>query len=70
MGNQSADAVFDALGEPVRRAVIGVQLMVAVAAAGAAWGVVAALVTAGVLTLAVVATLGVRRREASQAVTA
>ncbi len=61
---------FDALGEPVRRAVIGVQLVVAVAAVGAAWGVVAALATAGVLTLAVVATLGVRRREPSQAVTA
>ncbi len=61
---------FDALGEPVRRAVIGVQLAVAVVATGAAWGVVAALATAGVLTLAVVATLGVRRRETSPAVTA
>ena len=29
---------FDALGEPVRRAVIGVQLAVAVVAVGAAWG--------------------------------
>ena len=29
---------FDALGEPVRRAVIGVQLAVAVVAMGAAWG--------------------------------
>jgi len=61
---------FDALGEPVRRAVIVVQLAVAVVAAGAAGGVVVALVTAGVLTLAVVATLGVRRRETSHAVTA
>ena len=61
---------FDALGEPVRRAVIVVQLVVAVVATGAAWGVVAALVTAGVLTLAVVATLGLRRRETSHAVTA
>ena len=33
---------FDALGEPVRRAVIGVQLAVAVVAVGAAWGLVAA----------------------------
>ncbi|HEY3673205.1 MAG TPA: hypothetical protein VGN51_19875 [Acidimicrobiia bacterium] len=61
---------FDGLGEPVRRAVIVVQLAVAVVAAGAAWGLVAALVTAGVLTLAVLATLGVRRRETSHAVTA
>ena len=49
---------------------IGVQLVVAVVATGAAWGVVAALATAGVLTLAVLATLGVRRRETSHAVTA
>jgi hypothetical protein len=55
---------FDALGEPVRRAVIVVQLAVGVAAAGAAWGVVAALVTATVLALVVLATLGVRRRPA------
>ena len=61
---------FDALAEPVRRAVIGVQLVVAVAATGAAWGLVAAAVTAGVLTLVVVATLGIRRRETSHAVTA
>jgi len=44
--------------------------VVAVAAAGAAWGLVAAAVTAGVLTLVVVATLGIRRRETSPAVTA
>jgi hypothetical protein len=61
---------FDALGEPVRRGVIVVQLAVAVVAAGVAGGVVAALVTGGVLTLAVVATLGLRRRETSHAVTA
>jgi hypothetical protein len=61
---------FDALGEPVRRAVILVQFAVAVVAAGAAWGIVAALVTAGVLTLAAVATLGVRRRETSHATAA
>ena len=61
---------FDALGEPVRRAVIGVQLAVAAVAAGAAWGVVAGLVTAGVLTVAVLATLGVRRRSVTEAVTA
>jgi hypothetical protein len=61
---------FDALGEPVRRAVIVVQLAVAAVAAGAAWGVVAGLVVAGVLTLAVLATLGVRRRSVTNAVTA
>jgi hypothetical protein len=53
---------FDALGEPVRRAVIVVQLSVAVVATGAAWGAVAALVAAGVLALAVLATIGARRR--------
>jgi hypothetical protein len=61
---------FDALGEPVRRAVIVVQLAVATVAAGAAWGVVAGLVVAGVLTLVVLATLGVRRRSVTNAVTA
>jgi len=60
---------FDALGEPVRRAVIAVQLMVAVVAAGAAWGPVAALVAASVLAVTVLATRGVRRREASHAIT-
>jgi hypothetical protein len=53
---------FDALGEPVRRAVVGVQLAVAVVAAGAAWGLVAALATAVVLAVAVLATAGARRR--------
>jgi MFS family permease len=52
---------FDALGEPVRRAVIVVQLAVAVVAAGAAWGLVAGIAAAGVLSVAVVATLGARR---------
>jgi hypothetical protein len=61
---------FDALGEPVRRAVIVVQLAVAAVAAGAAWGAVAGLVVAGVLTLAVVATVGVRRRSVTNALTA
>jgi hypothetical protein len=61
---------FDALGEPVRRGVIVVQLAVAVVAAGAAWGVVAALVTGGVLAVAVLATVGARRRVAAQTVTA
>lgn len=55
---------FDALGEPVRRAVIVVQLVVAVVAAGAAWGLVAGLAAAGVLAVAVLATVGVRRRPA------
>jgi len=61
---------FDALGEPVRRAVIVVQLSVAAVAAGAAWGVLAGLVTAGVLALVVLALVGARRRVASGAVTA
>ncbi len=61
---------FDELGEPVRRAVIVVQLAVAVAAAGFAWGLVAAVVVAGVLTLAVLVTLGARRRVAAHAATA
>ena len=46
---------FDALGEPVRRAVIVVQLAVAIVAIGAAFGVVAALVATAVA-------LGARRR--------
>jgi hypothetical protein len=61
---------FDELGEPVRRAVIVVQLAVAVVAAGSAWGLVAALVAAGALTLAVLVTVGARRRVAQHAVTA
>jgi hypothetical protein len=61
---------FDALGEPVRRAVIVVQLAVAVVAAGAAWGPVAALVSGAGLAIVVLATLGARRRGASQTVTA
>jgi hypothetical protein len=61
---------FDALGEPVRRAVIAVQLAVAVVAAGAAAGAVAAVVVAAVLAVAVLATLGARRRGASHALTA
>ena len=61
---------FDALGEPVRRAVIVVQLAVAAVAAGAAWGVAAGLVVAGVLTLAVLTTLGVRRHSVTNPVTA
>jgi hypothetical protein len=53
---------FDALGEPVRRAVIVVQLAVGVVAVGAAWGLVVALVTAAVLALAMLATAGTWRR--------
>lgn len=53
---------FDELGEPVRRAVIAAQLAVTVAAAGLAWGLVAALVAAGGLAVAVVGTVGARRR--------
>jgi hypothetical protein len=62
---------FDELGEPVRRAVIVVQLAVAVVAVGAAWSFVAALVTAGVLAVVVLTLLmGARRRVAARAVTA
>jgi hypothetical protein len=61
---------FDELGEPVRRAVIVVQLAVAVIAAGLAWGVIAALVSGGVLALAVLVTVGARRRVGSRAATA
>jgi hypothetical protein len=61
---------FDALAEPVRRAVIGVQLVVAVVAAGAAWGLVAAGVTLAVLTVAVVVARGARRRVTSHTLTA
>jgi hypothetical protein len=55
---------FDALGEPVRRAVIGVELVVGVVAAAAAWGPLAGVVAAGVLAVAVLAAAGVRRRPA------
>jgi hypothetical protein len=41
-----------------------VQLAVGVVAAGFAWGLVAALVTAGLLTVATLAVVGVRRRPA------
>jgi hypothetical protein len=61
---------FDDLGEPVRHAVIGVQLLVAVIAVGVAWSFMAALVTAGVLAVVALATLGARRRVGSHAVTA
>ena len=58
---------FDALGEPVRRAVIGVQLAVAAVGAGAAWGLVPGLVVAAVLAVAVLSTLGARRRGVADA---
>ena len=58
---------FDALGEPVRRAVIGVQLVVAVVAAGAAWGIAAAGMTLGI---GAVVLLLSRRRVPSHTVTA
>jgi hypothetical protein len=61
---------FDALTEPVRRAVIGVQLVVAVIAVGAAWGVLAAVVASVTLAVAVAVTRGARRRVGSRAVTA
>ncbi len=60
---------FDALTEPVRRAVIMVQLLVAVIAVGGGWGVPAAAITFVVLATAVV--IGrARRRVGSRAVTA
>jgi hypothetical protein len=61
---------FDDLGEPVRRAVIVVQLVVAVVAVGVAWNIVTALVIAAVLAVVVLATLGARRRVGSHAATA
>jgi hypothetical protein len=53
---------FDALGEPVRRAVIGVQLAVAVIAVGAAWGLVAAAIALAVLAGAGLVLWAARRR--------
>jgi len=61
---------FDALTEPVRRAVIGVQLAVAVVAVGAAWGVLAAVIAVAVLGVACVVVRSARRRVASPAITA
>jgi hypothetical protein len=61
---------FDALAEPVRRAVIVVQLVVAVVAIGAAWGVLAGAIAFVALTVAVAITRGTRRRVASNPVTA
>ena len=58
---------FDALGEPVRRAVIGVQLAVAIVAAGVAGGLAAAGVA---LALSAVIAMVSRRRLSSHAVTA
>jgi hypothetical protein len=61
---------FDALGDPVRRAVIGVQLAVAVVAIGAAWGLVAATIALAVLAFAGLVVWTARRRVSSPAVTA
>jgi hypothetical protein len=55
---------FDALGEPVRRAVIGVQLAVAVVATAIVWGFVPAVVGAALIAVVTVV-LGVRRRPAA-----
>jgi len=60
---------FDALGEPVRLAVIAVQLVVAVVAATAAWGFGVGAAVAALLGLVVLAARSVRRRDAT-AVTA
>ena len=57
---------FDALGEPVRRAVIVVQLAVGIVAIGAAFGVAAALV-ATAIALVPVAALGLRARRTTSA---
>ncbi len=56
---------FDALGEPVRRAVIVVQLAVAVAAIGLAFGALAALVAGAVALVPVVVLANRLRRTAS-----
>ena len=61
---------FDALTEPVRRAVIVVQLVVAVVAIGAAWGVFAGAIAFVALAVAVAIARGTRRRVSSSAVTA
>ena len=57
---------FDALGEPVRRAVIVVQLAVAIVAVGAAFGIAAALVALAIA-LVPVAALSVRARRTTPA---
>jgi hypothetical protein len=56
---------FDALGEPVRRTVIVVQLLVAAVAAGAAGGVVVGLVTGAVLATVALVAANTRRRGVS-----
>ena len=61
---------FDALAEPVRRAVIVVQLVVAVIAIGAAWGLFAGAIAFVALAVAVAIARGTRRRVTSNAVTA
>ena len=58
---------FDALGEPVRRAVIVVQVAVAIIAIGAAFGVIAALVATAVFLVPVVAVSLRARRTTSAA---
>jgi hypothetical protein len=58
---------FDALGEPVRRAVIAVQLAVAVVAFGLAFGVVAALVAAAIALVPGVVVVRRRRERAASA---
>ena len=56
---------FDAFAEPVRRALIGVQLAVAVVAASALWAPVLAIVAAGAISVAtVVLAIAARRRPA------
>lgn len=61
---------FDALTDPVRRAVIVVQLVVAVIAVGAAWGIVAGAIAFAVAAMAVAIARGARRRVTSNALTA
>jgi hypothetical protein len=61
---------FDALADPVRHAVIVVQLLVAVTAIGVAWGVVAGAAAFVVSVVAVAIARGARRRVGSNAVTA
>jgi hypothetical protein len=61
---------FDALAEPVRRAVIVVQLLVAVTAIGVAWGVVAGATAFVACAVAVLVARRARRRVTANAVTA
>lgn len=61
---------FDALGEPVRRAVIIVQLVVAVIAIGVAWGIAAGAIAFVAFGVVVAIARGARRRVTTDAIAA